>query len=544
MLTKLTNSPETLNSESKTDEIVSKPTSRRTLLAGGMTAAFAAAAGLAAAQDPRDIIWPKGKPPISGGAKPPNGGPGPGNGSSTQFSGSSSGSGASTVGRFWGDVNKKLLRRITYGATPADVAEIESLGYNAYLEKQLDSESIDDSACEARIDVLAPRMRMDMITMNSFVGPDLYFNVHHYRHALSIRAMSSNRQLHQKMHEFWADHFYIDEKPMFGAVADYYRGLHAIALTSFRDLLVYSANHGAMMDYLDNRASTVGRINVNYAREILELHTVSVDGGYTEADIYEVANIFTGWWTPPHFGDPVHNGVFEFKPEYKSPGSRTVMGQTFPQEGKAQGDALLDWLAAHPKTIYYMAHKLCQFFLGRDPDAALLQAIGQAWGTTGDVKAVLRKILAPEQIQTIKPKFKRPFHLVMGAMRHTGMEYDNVQGLLYQAYSMNHNPLYWGQPDGYPDSFAHWAAGMVPRINFALGIVNRQVWSTIPFNISQFTGMSESERMSWINERLFLGELPVSEQVWIRRYLKGSSSNERAREAVAIALASPTYQWF
>lgn len=548
MLNKLMDSPEELNSDSTLDQVTSRPTSRRALLAGGMTAAFTAAAGVASAQNRIGMTPQKGRPSPggsnNGAAKPPVGGPGGSGGTSIQFSGSSTGSGSSNVTRFWGNVDKKLLRRINYGVTPEDIAEIESLGYDAYLEKQLNSDLIDDSACEQRIDVLAPRMRMDLLTMNSFTGSDAFHNVHHYRNALAIRAISSKRQLHQKMHEFWSDHFYIDEKPIFGAVADYHRGIHARALTTFRDLLVYSANHGAMMDYLDNRESTVGRINVNYAREILELHTVSVNGGYTEEDIYETANIFTGWWTPPHFGDELHNGIFEFKPEYKTPGSRTVMGKIFNQTGKAQGDAMLEWLAAHPRTIQHIATKLCQFFLGRNPNANLLVKIGEAWGTQGDIKAVLRVILHQSEIQFIQPKFKRPFHLVMGAMRQTGMQYDNVGGLLYQVYTMNHNPLYWGQPDGYPHSFAHWAAGIVPRINFALGIVNRQVWQTIPFDINQFTGMSDVDRMNWINERLFLGELPVSEQIWIRRYLKGSTSNERARAAVGIALSCPTYQWF
>ncbi|MBS1711870.1 MAG: DUF1800 domain-containing protein [Armatimonadetes bacterium] len=512
--------------------------SRRTILAGGLTAALAAATGMASAQQ----MLGKGRTGANlPGAKPPGGN---GFGNSGNRFGSSGGAGVTNVGRFWTDVNKRLLRRVTYGPTQADLTELTTLGYDAYLEKQLNWESIDDSVCESWVSANCPRLQLSLLQLNQYQGPNSWPTMYQLKNALAYRAIFSKRQLLQRMSEFWGDHFYLNEKPYYGGVMDYYRGQRNLAMTTFYDQLVWSANHGAMMDYLDNRGSVAGSINVNYAREILELHTVTPASGYTEADIYEVANILTGWGTPSREGDPLHTGIFEYTDSAHAPGTRTVMGHSFPQSGKAQGDAFLTWLATHPYTVYNICSKLCRFFLGRDPDAGLLQSLGNAWGPKGDIKALLRIILSSNQMQKSVPKFKRPFHLVVGSIRQLGLYVNEPSGILNQIAEMSHEPYKWEQPDAYPDSFVHWSTSMVQRLNFGLGISNGQVWSVEWFDPAVFQNMSDPQRMDWINQKLFLGELPVSDQIWFRRYMKGSNSTERGRNALAMALASPAHQWF
>lgn len=514
---------------------------RRSILTTGLTAAFAAAAGVASAQQLTSPLPKGGSMMLPPGAKPPGG---KGFGQSGSNFGSSGGSGSTTVGRFWVDVNKRLLRRITYGPTQADITELTSLGFNAYLEKQLAWEGIDDSVCENWVTANCPRMQMTISQLNQFQGPSSWPTMYQLKNALTYRSIFSKRQLLQRMAEFWTDHFYVNDKPYYGGLLDYYRGQRNLAMTTFYDQLVWSANHGAMMDYLDNRESVAGRINVNYAREILELHTVTPASGYTERDIYEVAQIFTGWGTPGRDSNPLQTGIFQFTNSSHEPGPRTVMGQTFSQAGKAQGDAFLTWLATHPYTIYNICNKLCRFFLGRDPDAALLQSLANAWGPKGDIKALLRIILAPTQIQKARPKFKRPFHLVVGAIRQLDLYVNEPSGVLNQIEEMSHEPFKWEQPDAYPDSFVHWSTSMVQRINYGFGIANGQVWSVEWFDPAFFQGMTDPQRMDWINQNIFLGELPVSDQIWFRRYMKGSNTTERARNAVAMALSSPSYQWF
>ncbi|MBA4292744.1 hypothetical protein C0431_07195 [bacterium] len=523
-----------LNDEKRPDEILDAmtqtATSRRGLLAGGLTMALGAAAGMASAQN--------GMAPNRSGSRPPGSG---GNGNAFESGGAS---GGASFNRSWANSKKKLLRKISYGPTTTDVAEIDNLGYSNYLEQQLNFSAIDDSACEALVSGHCRYIHLSVAELNAIQNPEWYPGPD-AMDAMAIRSAHSKRQLYQRCVEFWWDHFWIAAVKD-SSFAEFQRSvIWPNAMGTFRDLLVASANHGAMMIYLDNHQSFHTQTNINYARELLELHTVGVNGGYVEADIYQVAEIMTGWGVHENLPlgryDP-NAEVFKFHPARKSPGSYTVMGQTFTSTGKQQGDDLLDWLAAHPATMRHITDKLCEWFLGRKASSAILQQVSQVWGNHGDLKAVLRVILAETNVASSLPSFKRPFHMMAGLMREC-----------------NAMPITWGkfnhllklngsdtskfpQPDGLPNGFHAWSGGMIKRFHY----LTRATRGFSDFDIDPVKQAlqalpNDGAKVKYINDHFFLGELPVSDQVFIRRYMK---QGNRDMQTLAIALCSPTYQWF
>jgi uncharacterized protein (DUF1800 family) len=500
-----------------TEKFPSAKNSRRELLTAGLGAIMAATPVVAAAQNM-----------FRGGSTV-----------SPKWNGNGNSNVGGTTLRSWVSANKRLLRKINYGPTQADLTEIETLGYSAYLEKQLNPATIDDSACDAIVQQVVPGANRTLTQWNresSRIAP-----YEDFTGALILKSVHSKRQLLMRTAEFWREHFSLSVIPVRESVWAHYQRdvIEANALTTFRQILRATANSGAMMIYLDNFASSQFHINVNYAREILELHTVGVNGGYTEADIYEVARIFTGWTAKTLDGDEY--GEFEFRPADKLAGSRTVMGQTFSQSGKAQGDALIDWLSAHPSTIHYVCTKLVRWFLNCAPSSNLLSRLAQAWGTEGDIKALLRIILSESEVMKAKPEFKRPFHLMVGALRQAHCTITSLFWIRHYLKRAGHEIGWWIQPDGYPIGFSYWAGGMIPRIRMLLLLSSGQYSGVTQPQVSGLSGRTGGEQMAELNRQYFLGELPVAEQVFVRRYLK---RGERLHETVGVLFASPTYQWF
>ena len=196
------------------------------------------------------------------------------------------------------------------------------------------------------------------------------------RQSAILRAVYSRRQLQERMVEFWSDHFNIyafkGQGPQFKVVDDH-ETIRAHALGKFRDLLGASARSAAMLGYLDNTSNRKGVPNENYARELMELHTLGVHGGYTQRDVKEVARCLTGWTTEKHW----HRGRFLFDPDAHDNGAKQVLGLTIaPGGGVTDGERVLDMLAGHPSTARHLARKLCVHFLGDAPDAWVSRLAG------------------------------------------------------------------------------------------------------------------------------------------------------------------------
>ena len=304
-----------------------------------------------------------------------------------------------------------------------------------------------------------------------------------------LRAVESERQLLEVMTDFWFNHFnvFIGKPQARVLVTEYEREvIRPNALGKFRDLLGAVAHSPAMLAYLDNAQSVApdspagrrqGRgLNENYARELLELHTLGVDGGYTQQDVTEAARILTGW-TPAAGRFARGGGSSTFLALAHDPGEKTVLGTRFEPGGEQEGEKLLDLLARHPATARFLATKLARRFVADDPPSALVSEVAGVYEKTGgDIREMLRAILYSKEFwseDSFRAKAKRPFELVASTIRALDADLEPTPQLLGLLERMG-EPLYMCQPPtGYDDTAGAWLGSdqLVTRWNFALETV-------------------------------------------------------------------------
>jgi uncharacterized protein (DUF1800 family) len=327
-----------------------------------------------------------------------------------------------------------------------------------------------------------------------------------------LSAATTERQLDDVLADFWMNHFnvYSQKGPLRFLLADYERTLRAHEWGRFEDLLVATAQSPAMLFYLDNWLSTdpnaaerlqrarrlrPGRwprparddrqpkaraagLNENYARELMELHTLGVDGGYSQKDVTEVARAFTGWTI---------RGLRENRPEFAfdrrrhDPGKKTVLGQTIRGGGEEEGLLVLHRLAMHPSTARFIATKLARRFVADEPPAALVERAASVFlKTSGDLREVVRAIvLSPELLAPAArgAKLKTPLEFALSAVRASGGTVTDARDLARRIGAMG-MPLYGQQPPtGYKDTAEAWVStgALVARLNFALDLAAGRV---------------------------------------------------------------------
>jgi uncharacterized protein (DUF1800 family) len=310
-----------------------------------------------------------------------------------------------------------------------------------------------------------------------------------------LRAVYSNRQLDEVLADFWFNHFnvFLDKGADHYLLTEYEReAIRPHVLGKFRDLLEATAKSPAMLFYLDNwqsvgpnppplqRAPNVQRrgLNENYGRELLELHTLGVDGGYTQKDVTEVARCFTGW----SINQPQRVGQFLFTPRQHDNGEKTVLGVKIPAGGgMADGEKVLDIVAHHPSTAHFISKKLAQRFVADDPPAALVERMAQTFlKTGGDLRAVMETMLASKEFWSegaFQSKMKSPLEVVVSAVRATNGNVDFATALVNQVALLG-EPLYRKQePTGYSNSSREWmnTAGLMARMNFALQLAGNKM---------------------------------------------------------------------
>jgi uncharacterized protein (DUF1800 family) len=243
-------------------------------------------------------------------------------------------------------------------------------------------------------------------------------------------------------------------------------------------------------------------INENYARELMELHTLGVEGGYTQKDVQEVARAFTGWTIFAPRGTGLYGdegaggraGTFVFNPRTHDAGEKTVLGQKIAAGGGVEdGEKVLDILVAHPSTAKFVATKLCRFFVADAPDAALVARAADAFHRSkGDIKTTLRAIFSSPEFnspQARRAKIKTPFELAASAIRTLGAETDARPALAQWVARMG-EPLYGYQaPTGYPDAADYWVntGALLERLNFSLALVSNRIPGT-RVDLSRFVG--------------------------------------------------------
>lgn len=336
-----------------------------------------------------------------------------------------------------------LLNRAVFGVKPEDVARLRARGADAWLQEQLHPQPEPD--LEARLALfhgygLSPREVLMQQYENRYEVAadgrrevDTLAPVDRLIERQLLMAAESRNQLRELMVDFWFNHFNVcvERKDLIDWSLPSYveQGLRPHALGRFRDLLGAVAKHPAMLVYLDNWISSAhgdGGVNENYARELLELHTVGAYAGYTQADIRAVALVFTGWTTIDRGlqDTPSQDCLsFHFDPGYHAPGKRHLpfFGVTLEDGGVEQGEAVLDLLARHPATAHRIVKKLATRFVDDQPPAELVERGAQVWlRTDGDLAAVMECLLtSPEFRQRgfVRSKLKTPFELVAGTLR-------------------------------------------------------------------------------------------------------------------------------
>ena len=423
-----------------------------------------------------------------------------------------------------------VLNRLGYGPRPGDLERVRQMGVERWIERQLEPERIPDTALEAALGdypVLAmsaadlyrdypPPRRQDVQRFQSGqMTPQEIREVFpperrpavinaQLQSAKMARDVLSERQLQEVMVDFWFNHFnvYALKGPVRWMTAAYEReAIRPHTLGRFRDLVVATAHHPAMLYYLDNWLSTrddlvvPGRgrrgLNENYARELLELHTLGVDGGYSQQDVVEVARCFTGWTIER----PQQGGGYLFRPLAHDRNAKRVLGTTIPAGGgKEDGLAVIDLLARHPSTARFIATKLVRRFVRDDPPKALVDRVAGVFRKTdGDIRAVLVAIFtSPEFISadTYHAKTKTPLEVVTSAVRALdgrlepppapGAPARVVGGGLTLARQVARlgAPLYEAQPPtGYPDVAEAWvnAGALLGRMNYALALAENRL---------------------------------------------------------------------
>ena len=447
-----------------------------------------------------------------------------------------------------------VLNRLAYGPRPGQVAEVAARGVEAWIAEQtapaaadrdldrrlahlrhvgMDAEAIGTTYVSAnhalkvavergdlpagstpRDEGIRDRLLAWMTSEGLIPHRDLRNEL---IEAKTIRAVHAQAQLREVLTDLWYNHFNVDARGQGVILAASYEAeaIRPNLLAPFRTLLGAVASHPALLVYLDNHASRAepgrslaygrreaqrGGLNENFGRELMELHTLGVDGGYTQADVVEVARAFTGWTVYPYRGSDegierqlaalermeqrggglVRDGLFLFRPNWHDAEAKTVLGRSLPAgRGIEDGEDVLDLLAAHPATARHIAETMLVRFVDDDPDDRLVGRIAAVYQRTrGDLGEVLDAIVRDEAFWAAATggpdgapsKVKTPFEYVASAVRATGGEVTQMRGLARSLRDMG-EPVYHAEPPtGFPDHAAAWvnAGLLLTRMNLGL----------------------------------------------------------------------------
>ena len=489
------------------------------------------------------------------------------------------------------------LNRLAYGPRPGEVDRVAGMGVTRWIERQLDPDRIDDQALARREqqfkileldreelaqryrDAQRERQRMqrelaesgDTVRQRVPNGPMREFRElgGQLQQLAIVRAAMSERQLREVMVDFWTNHFnvFVNKGADRFLMPSYIEEtIRPRALGHFEDLLIATAQSPAMLFYLDNVQSVAAGsrppgmrrrgaaqperlprgINENYARELLELHTLGVDGGYTQQDVVEVARIFTGW----SIERPERGADFVFRDWAHDYGDKRALGVTFRGEGKDEGIKLLKLLANNHATMHHVSAKLCIRFVADEPPDGCVDAAVAAWQKTrGDIRAVLRAIFTSPDFwspHAVRTKVKTPFEFVVSAVRATGADPDDSPRLA-QVVARLGQPLYLQPaPTGYAENEAHWvnSGALLARMNAAVALAAGRL-PGVTANLDDVTPATrdDNQLVDLVNDRVLGGAMSAHTKRVILEQLSDVDDPMQARAlAVGLALGGPDFQ--
>ncbi len=457
-----------------------------------------------------------------------------------------------------------LLNRCCFGFKESEYQRALTLDYTGWLQEQLNYTSLDDSALESSIAVNLPRVSWtaaQLIADAKATGKNGQ-GATELIAATMLRQIFSPRQLYEVMVEFWTNHFNIAAAAapeVYYKVVDDRDVIRPHALGSFPTMLKASARSLAMLYYLDNVSNTKSGPNENYARELMELHTLGVEGGYTETDVIEVARCFTGWTVT---GSGSNNPVFTFLASRHDTGTKTVLGNVIPaNRGIEDGNQVLDILAAHPSTARYIAEKLCIRFIGEHPQTTAIDQVAATYtATNGDISAMLLTLFGSEEFMaSYDRKIRRPVEYLIGALRvaEPSLTGDYLSKLSTRLVSLGQLHFKWPTPDGYPDEMAAWinSGASLTRWNWVFGLAEDKISAGIRINIANLIGSANTPTLlvDQLTARLLRRTLTVEDRDRFIGFaanggsptlvLDSATINLRARELVGLMLSSKYFQY-
>ena len=449
-----------------------------------------------------------------------------------------------------------LLNRISFGISKDDQEKYQQLGYKDYIDYQLDADNIDDSAIEGFIADNLPTVNMPLTEIrdlieNEEINPIIVAN--QLKAATFLRAAYSKKQLLQVMVEFWSNHFNVfhfdGPIPILKTLEDR-EVMRPLALSSFSELLHADAKSPAMIYYLDTFSSSKEAPNENYARELMELHTLGVDGPFTHFDIDEVARCFTGW------GINQATGNFRFFQNRHDFDEKKVLNQTISAGGGiTDGEQVLDILAAEHSTAAFIAEKMCLHFIADKPDKSIVESTTAVFiSSNGDIKQCLRHILLSKHFMISRDmKLKRPFHFLTSAIRSLNgniLNRTSMRPTRFVLEGLGQLPFNWLTPDGYPDVAKQWESttGMLFRWNY----INTFCFNELDgynYNLGELINQPHSPEnvLSQIIDKVLNRNLTSADEDALLHYLSEGSSNNivpitKIQGALAIAMGSPYFQ--
>lgn len=440
-----------------------------------------------------------------------------------------------------------LLSRAGFGPWPGDLDRLSVLGIDAWIEEQLHPDSIDDTACDLRAHRFET-LDLEPGTCYEFKKPVLRDEL--ARHRL-VRATYSRRQLYEVMVEFWSEHFniYLEKGDcIYLKAADERQVIREHALGRFRDLVRASATSPAMLVYLDGnenrKTAPDDKPNENYARELLELHTLGVDGGYSQRDVSEVARCLTGWRLRTKW----RRGTVYFDRALHDGGTKTVLGQVVAGRlGEQELDAVIDLAVSHPSTALHIATKLVRHFVADAAPRALVDRVAAEFtATDGDIKSLVRLILTSEDFKAAPGvRFKRPFRYLVSALRSVAADTYGHEPLIGYLGRMGNAPFEHPAPDGYPDSAEPWLGTLLWRWNFATALASGKIESaTVSIDrLVAAVGGNTADRLL----PHFIGRRGTPQEIRaLQDFSDGLSraQGEGATDLVGLILASPAFQMY
>ncbi|HLN24923.1 MAG TPA: DUF1800 domain-containing protein [Patescibacteria group bacterium] len=398
-----------------------------------------------------------------------------------------------------------MLNRLAFGPSADSVAMLQQLGVEGWVNQQLHPETIAEP--RRLTDRLAglETQQLDPVTLLERYRPpkdgdpdarkaarkQMRMVTREAGQAHLLRALYSSRQLQEVMVDFWFNHFNIFAAKGLDAlwIGDYEdKAIRPHVMGRFRDLLEATARHPAMLFYLDNWQNTApgspgakGKetgLNENYARELMELHTLGVDGGYTQDDVIALARVLTGWGIvrPRQARAIGSQDGFAFDENRHDYGDKIFLGHTIHGQGAAEIEQALDILAASPATAHHISFELAQYFVADQPPPALVERLTRRWmDSKGDIRAVLKDLFASPEFRspaTVAAKFKTPFQYVVSATRAADVDVVNFRPL-FGAMKRLGQPLYGClTPDGYKNTRDAWLNpdALALRISFATAL--------------------------------------------------------------------------